>query len=122
MINSVNYVRDGELKTSTSVPAPTTAEKKAALHRDMCEFMRTTYIRKNADYGDSFAALRKEFPQAILLRIGDKYNRLKTLMAKKEAMVTDESLQDTLLDLANYCVMELVEMEFDRIKTSEEDL
>ncbi len=112
MINDRNYE---ELKTSTGVPTINIAEKKAALHHDICEYMINTYIRKNADYGDSFAVLRKEFPEAILVRIGDKYNRLKTLMAKKKAEVIDESLQDTLLDLANYCVMELIEIEFDRL-------
>lgn len=97
----------------------TTAEIKAELHRDICNFMTNTYIKKNADYGDSFAALRREFPESILLRIGDKYNRLKTLMSQKEVHVVDESLSDTLLDLANYCVMELMEMEFDRINSLE---
>jgi hypothetical protein len=39
----------------------------------------------------------------------DKYSRLKTLLDGKEQLVMDESIDDTLMDLANYCIMELVE-------------
>lgn len=36
-------------------------------------------------------------------------SRLKTLMEGAEQKVKDESIDDTLMDLANYCIMELVE-------------
>ena len=63
----------------------------------------------NADYGDSFAQVREKYPNAILIRLNDKLNRLETLMNGAEQHVNDESIEDTLLDLANYCIMELVE-------------
>ena len=52
---------------------------------------------------------------AIRIRLGDKLNRLKTL-TKKDAvqMIEDEGIRDTLMDLANYAVMGIIEM--DRIK------
>ena len=81
---------------------------KADLHRQICSNLSEVYDRKNADYGDSFSILRKEYPNAILIRLFDKYNRLKTLMSGQTAQV-DESIIDTLLDLANYCIMEVIE-------------
>lgn len=75
-------------------------DNKPALHEAICENLNTIYMQKNNDYGDSFAEMRKEYPNAILIRIHDKYARLKRLM-----------------DLANYCIMELVERERDKHTT-----
>lgn len=82
---------------------------KVQVHLMICSTLNDIYTRKNHDYGDSFAKLRKELPNAILVRIYDKYSRLKTLMEGAEQKVKDESIDDTLMDLANYCIMELVE-------------
>lgn len=69
--------------------------------------MTNTYRRKNADYGDSFArSLDKYGIVAALVRISDKVNRLESLIAPgRKAQVKDESVQDTLLDLASYAIM-----------------
>ena len=85
---------------------------KEGIHQEVCQELHNTYRRKNHDYGDSFATLRQEYPNAILIRLGDKYNRLKALMSGKAAQVKDESIDDTLLDLANYCILELVERRY----------
>ena len=45
------------------------------------------------------------------VRLQDKLNRLKTLI-RNEARVKDESIEDTLLDLANYAIMEVVERRY----------
>lgn len=82
---------------------------KVQVHLQICTTLNGIYERKNHDYGDSFAKLRNELPNAILVRIYDKYSRLKTLMHGAEQKVKDESIDDTLMDLANYCIMELVE-------------
>ena len=67
--------------------------------------MLDTYIKKNHDYGNSFGKSMDEFGIAsAIIRMNDKLERLKTL-SKKESMVKDESVQDTLLDLANYAIM-----------------
>lgn len=84
------------------------------LHKQICEQMTSTYIRKNNDYGNAFANLRNEIPNAILVRLYDKYSRLKTLMSGEKQMVNDESIDDTLLDLANYCILELIERKLER--------
>ena len=49
-----------------------------------------------------------------MVRMSDKMERLKSL-CKKEAMV-NESVKDTLLDLANYAVMSIAELEKSEIE------
>lgn len=74
--------------------------------------MAETYERKNNDYGDSFGQSIEDFGViAGVIRISDKFNRLKSLTSGKEQKVNDESLQDTLLDMANYCIMLVMETE-----------
>lgn len=87
----------------------TEPESKLNIHAEICNNLHETYKAKNADYGDSFALVRKKYPNAILIRLNDKLNRLDTLLQGSEQHVHDESIDDTLLDLANYCIMELVE-------------
>lgn len=82
---------------------------KQAIHAEICERLTATYAVKNHDYGDSFAQLRARHPGAILVRLYDKYLRLETLLSGEDPYVKDESIDDTLLDLANYAIMELVE-------------
>lgn len=83
---------------------------KVEMHKSICDKLNDTYKAKNADYGDSFARVRREEGQtAILVRLKDKLYRLETLLHGAEIRVNDESIDDTLVDLANYCLMELVE-------------
>ncbi len=73
--------------------------------KSITEEMLQTYIRKNHDYGDSFNKSLDKFGLiASVVRMNDKMERIESLM-NKEALVKDESIKDTLLDLASYCVM-----------------
>ena len=92
---------------------------KAQIHKEICDGMNDTYVRKNHDYGDSFAKMREKFPNAILIRLNDKLGRLESLIGGDAAKVSDESIYDTLLDLANYAVMEMVEMRVDSLRAPE---
>ena len=87
---------------------------KIELHKQICGNMHNTYKAKNADYGDSFAKVREEYPEAICIRLMDKLERLKTLYKGGGQQVKDESIDDTLLDIANYAVMELLERKNER--------
>lgn len=87
---------------------------KIELHKQICGNMHNTYKAKNADYGDSFTKVRREYPEAICMRLMDKLERLKTLLKGAEQQVKDESIDDTLLDIANYAVMELLERKNER--------
>lgn len=73
--------------------------------QEITDQMSETYKRKNADYGNSFDQTLDEFGLiASVIRLHDKVNRIKQL-AKNKNQVKDESIKDTLLDLANYAVM-----------------
>lgn len=72
---------------------------------DITTNMAKTYAAKNHDYGNSFEQSLDKFGLlAAVVRMGDKMNRIESL-SKKEAEVKDESIKDTLLDLANYAIM-----------------
>lgn len=89
---------------------------KVSIFREITGRMADVYEAKNHDYGDSFGEGFAEFGLvSSVIRLGDKYRRLKSLV-KEDAKVKDESIRDTLLDLANYAVMTLVELERDNAK------
>ena len=70
-------------------------------HEDICNYLHDLYIRKNRDYGNSVTdTFNKYGLVSFLVRIEDKLNRVRTLNEKGRAKVTDESLMDTLYDLA----------------------
>lgn len=81
-------------------------------HAKICNEINNLYAIKNHDYGDSFhQAFVEEGMAMARIRLGDKFNRFKTLSRGGEQKVNDESLRDTLIDLANYAIMTVVEME-----------
>lgn len=68
--------------------------------------MTDTFIAKNKDYGNSFEkSIDEEGYVAFQVRAMDKMNRFKSVLQNKKQEVNDESIKDTLLDLANYCIM-----------------
>lgn len=81
-------------------------EERVKRHKEIVEELNRVYEQKNTDYGDSFAESVREFGiVAALTRISDKYNRFKRLSLGNRNLVGDESIRDTLLDMANYCIM-----------------
>lgn len=83
---------------------------KVEKHAEICMELNELYARKNADYGDSFGKSFTEYGLTMAcIRLEDKLNRIKAL-SKHEAQVSDESIADTLMDLANYSIMALVEL------------
>lgn len=85
---------------------------KSERHKTLCDTLNTIYIQKNNDYGDSFRQTFLEGGYAMArIRPTDKLNRFKSLTrANASQKVTDESLTDTLLDLANYALMTVLEI------------
>lgn len=79
-------------------------------HEMICNELNDIYRRKNKDYGNSFSKQFNEYGlTSSVIRIEDKFLRLKQL-AKNEALVKDETIEDTLLDLANYAIMTVMEI------------
>lgn len=86
---------------------------KIDMHKDICNELNDTYTKKNHDYGDSFSeTFNKLGIISAVTRITDKYNRLVSLcmLPDEERKVKDESISDTLLDMANYCIMTEIEL------------
>ena len=80
------------------------------IHAELCDKLKSIYAAKNADYGNSFHDARLQLPYYTLGRLYDKFSRIKTLfLSETERQVTAETIEDTLLDLANYALMELAE-------------
>lgn len=85
--------------------------EKSEKHLEICRELNTIYKAKNKDYGDSFGKSYTEYGLTMAcIRLEDKLNRLKALSKNKEQQVKDESIEDTLLDLANYVIMTVIEM------------
>lgn len=80
-------------------------------HKKVLDEMHELYLKKNHDYGDSARKTWEKFGiTATLVRLHDKYQRLETL-AKGGEKIKDEPIRDTLIDLANYAVMAVAEMD-----------
>ena len=64
--------------------------------------------QKNLAYGDSFSKSLDEDGLLVLkIRLGDKFNRISSLIKRDELKENDESLENTLLDLAGYSILGL---------------
>lgn len=85
-------------------------EQKIQLHKELVDYLHNLYITKNADYGDSVHDTYEKYGLvSFLVRLEDKLNRARTL-SKQEALVNDEKIEDTLLDLANYAILAVIEL------------
>ena len=81
-------------------------------HRLICKELNELYERKNRDYGDSYHLSYLEEGMAMArVRLTDKLNRFKMLSKTGEQLVHDESIRDTLIDLANYSIMTIMEID-----------
>lgn len=88
------------------------AERFDSIVRAMSElYASELYAAKNADYVDSFSKSFERFGlTSAIVRIGDKYERLCSLLSN-ERRVASESIRDTLIDMANYAVMTVMELD-----------
>lgn len=87
-------------------------DSKTKKHKLICEKLNKLYETKNEDYGDSFGKSYKEYGLTMpCIRLEDKLNRLKSLNFSRTIKVKNESIEDTLMDLANYAIMTLIELE-----------
>jgi len=80
-------------------------------HQKILVELNRLYARKNHDYGDSFHLTYQKWglPMAAI-RLEDKLQRFETLI-RAESRVKDESIRDTLIDLANYSIMTVMELD-----------
>lgn len=100
----------------------TTPEQYLKRFKEITEEMYNTSKKKNSDYtadcGDAFANFKLVEEMGIcsteagfLTRLSDKFARLVGLVKNKECQVKDEKYTDTLLDMANYCILLCIYLE-----------
>lgn len=90
------------------------AQTNVGRHHKLCMELNDLYAKKNRDYGDSFHQTFEEEGLAMCrIRMSDKLSRFKTLSRNTDltAAVKDESIRDTLIDLANYALMTVMELD-----------
>ena len=63
------------------------------------------FKKKNKDYGDAFANYG---PIGVMVRMGDKMQRLVSISKNGINLVSDESIRDTFIDLHNYAAMAIM--------------
>lgn len=99
-----------------------TSEQYLKRFKEITEEMLETSKRKNSDYtadsGDAFTNFKLVGKMGIcsvetgfLTRLSDKFARLVGLVKNKECQVKDEKYTDTLLDMANYCILLCIYLE-----------
>ena len=82
-------------------------EKFKQISEQICKL----YEAKNAAYGNSFSATFEKLGLiSAVTRISDKYNRLCNLATNPDIDNLGESIDDTLRDMAAYCIMTLIEL------------
>lgn len=80
------------------------------LHQELLDYIHNLYITKNHDYGNSVHDTYEKYGlTSFLVRIEDKLNRVRTL-SKNDAKVNDEKIEDTLMDMANYAILAVMEL------------
>lgn len=101
-------------------------DKNLSSVSDAYKHLVSVYEAKNSDYGNSFEECCNKFGLvSAVVRMNDKINRINSLYDKKD-MKVNESLVDTLLDLANYAVMTVVwmnnnDVSHDGVRNSQQD-
>lgn len=102
---------------------PDDLNKKTAMllikHFTLVNELHSTWKQKNEAYGDSFSkSVEKYGLSSALTRMSDKWNRIENLIMKSDTNVGDEPLRDSLMDLANYCLMTVMCIEKDKESAS----
>lgn len=121
------YVEPYEFNTyfTTTFQVNNSSNELVKSFKNITSKMAETYEKKNHDYGDSFDKSLDKFGLiASVVRMGDKMNRIESLInksiqnpaypsvsVKDVNLVKDESIKDTLLDLANYAIMTVMWMD-----------
>ena len=86
-----------------------TQEENNKEFNSIIQNMYNLYIKKNENYGNSFGKLYEDLgPISGLVPLHNKLNRLTSLI--KGNKNNFESIEDTLIDLANYAIMNLIEL------------
>ena len=94
--------------------------EKVKIMKSLHSQQEALYAEKNEKYQDAFGKTYAEYgPTVAIIRLEDKLNRVKALVAAGLDDSNGESLVDTLTDMANYANMFIIELGASPVK--EED-
>lgn len=101
-------------------------ENYLQLFQQALNTMHEITVRKNSDYAtwdDPFRNFRMvenmwicTSEEWILVRMSDKMSRISNLIKDNNPKVKDESIEDTLIDLANYSIILSIYLKHEREK------
>ena len=102
----LDYMRERSIHNVKPEPEPGSFEGQLGqVLAEMGELLR----KKNKDYGSSYDKTVEELGETVILvRIMDKFNRLKQLIKSGDAPEVEETIEETLSDLVGYGIIELV--------------
>ena len=107
------YVVPVKMRTLNNCVDDSLIDENVVSFRDIQDKLVNIYAKKNHDYGDSFNEGCNELGVGYAFsRIFDKTKRFQTLAKgimnnNLSIEVQDETIEDTIMDLANYCTMYL---------------
>lgn len=85
--------------------------EKVKIMKSLHSKQEALYAEKNEKYQDAFGKTYAEYgPTVAIIRLEDKLNRVKALVAAGLDGSNGESLVDTLTDLSNYANMFIIEL------------
>lgn len=85
---------------------------KTQRFREIADSLSNLYEKKNKAYGDSFGSTFEKLGIiSAVTQISHKYNRLVNLATHPDINNLGESIEDTLKDMASYCIMTLIELD-----------
>ena len=97
-----------------------TIKEEIAMFEEITRLMNDTFIKKRQDYGQTTTETYQKFgPVSMLTRMHDKMGRLDNLLGKGMTNHVGEAVTDTLLDLANYALITIIEMHKDENRKSQ---
>ena len=97
-----------EKKMVHDVPESSPKGRLYTHHTRLCHDALELMVKKNHDYAsieDPYRNFRLFGKFGILVRLGDKFARLRSFEEQGELKCDDESIRDTILDIINYAVL-----------------
>lgn len=113
VVDLINEYKDQNMLDSLDDKiSPLTIGQSDNPFKKYTEHLAETLQSKNAAYGDSFTKSVDDYGLKVIgIRLSDKYNRVKHLVNNGLLKQNDESLEDTLLDMAGYSILALKYLE-----------
>ena len=75
---------------------------------DITKELTELYKKKNKDYGNSFEQSLNQYGLLpTVIRLKEKIARADNILMNNQASVAEESIEDTLKDIANYSIITL---------------